>query len=172
MPRVFPQDSSGRRDETRSFQILFPKFNAEHWDFVGCDHHDHGVDYTFEYIKNNEYHGYRILSQIKGSSILKIKDEEYFSFAIPVKTANYAVSCRSPFVLFVVDLKTETAYYLALQDYFIANPDKYEKLSKNSSIITVHVPRDNVVCREDADLIAIAKSGYCFNEDLDMLVKI
>ena len=71
-----------------------------------------------------------------------------------------------------MDLKTETAYYLALQDYFIANPDKYEKLSKNSSIITVHVPRDNVVCREDADLIAIAKSGYCFNEDLDMLVKI
>ena len=172
MPRVFPQDSPGRRAETRSFQILFPKFNSDHWDFIGHDQHDHGVDYTFEYIENNEYHGYRILSQIKGSSLLKIKGKDYVSFSLPVKTANYAVSCRNPFVLFVVDLKTGVAYYLALQDYFIANPDSYERLLKNSTSINVHVPIDNVVNHENSDLIAIAKSGYSFDANSDILVKI
>ena len=171
MPRVFPQDSPGRRAETRSFQILFPKFNSDHWDFIGRDYHDHGVDYTFEYIENYEYRGYRLLSQVKGSSLLKTEGNDYVSFPLPVKTANYAISCRNPFVLFLVDLKAEIAYYLALQDYFIANPDSYVRLSKNSSTITVHVPVDNVVSHEDSDLIAIAKSGYSFDENSDTLIK-
>ena len=122
MPRVFPQDSSGRRDETRSFQILFPKFNAEHWDFVGCDHHDHGVDYTFEYIKNNEYHGYRILSQIKGSSILKIKDKEYFSFAFPVKTANLCSQLQKPFCFVCCGFKNGDCILFGTTGLFYCKP--------------------------------------------------
>lgn len=43
MPRVFPQDSPGRRAETRSFQILLPKFNSDHWAFIGRDYHSKGT---------------------------------------------------------------------------------------------------------------------------------
>lgn len=169
---VFPKDSPGRRAETRSFQILLPKFNADRWDFLGQDHHDHGVDYTFEHIDNGEYKGHRILAQIKGSSSLKYKNNEYVAFSIPVKTANYAVRCKTPFVLFLVNLQSQIAYYLPLQDYFIANRERYEKLSANRSTITVHVPVDNIVGEEDSDLISIAKSGYFFDEEQDNPIKI
>ena len=172
MPRVYPQDSPGRRAETRSFQILLPKFDASHLDFLGQDHHDHGVDYTFEYIENNEYHGHRILSQVKGSAHLRMGSKSYISYPLPVKTANYAVECHDSFVLFVVDLKSEIAYYLPLQDYFSANQDKYERLAKNIASINVHIPIENVVNYEDSDLIAVAKSGYYFNRENDTIIKL
>lgn len=169
---AFPKDSPGRRAETRSFQILFPKFNADRWDFLGRDHHDHGVDYTFEYIEDGEYKGHRILAQIKGRSSLKDGKNGYIAFPIPVITANYAVCCKTPFVLFLVDLQSQIAYYLPLQDYFIANKERYERLSANKSSITVYIPVDNIVGEEDSDLIAISKSGYFFDEKQDKPIKI
>ena len=102
----------------------------------------------------------------------KYKNNEYVAFSIPVKTANYAVRCKTPFVLFLVNLQSQIAYYLPLQDYFIANRERYEKLSANRSTITVHVPVDNIVGEEDSDLISIAKSGYFFDEEQDNPIKI
>ena len=171
MTRVFPKDSLERRAETRSFQILFPKFNADRWDFKGQDQHDHGVDYTFEYVDNGKYKGQRILAQIKGRSFIDFDKNGHIAFPLPVKTANYAVCCKMPFVLFLVDLKSKNAYYLPLQDYFIANPEQYKKLSSNKCSITVYIPEDNIMCDQDNDLISIAKSGYSFDEKEDRLIK-
>ena len=81
------------------------------------------MDYSFEYVQDGFFHGFRLLGQVKGSSHLKFGNADSFSYALPVKTANYAVECSQPFVLFVVDLISATAYYLPLQDYFIANRD-------------------------------------------------
>ena len=167
MAILLPQDDENMAKERKSFQILFSKFNAEHWDFNGRDNSDHGMDYEFEYIEDGEYRGFRMLTQVKSSeseNVMKYYDK-FLSFkCLPVKTASYAITCSNPFVLFVVDLRTNIVYYLALQDYFISNPDLIKKLSKNKKYITVHIPLSNVLSPEKSDehLIRIAKSSYCF----------
>lgn len=103
---------------------------------------------------------------------MKYGNADSFSYALPVKTANYAVECSQPFVLFVVDLISATAYYLPLQDYFIANRDKYEKLKVNTSTISVRIPTRNTVSYADDDLVAVAKSCYCFDSNRDMIIKV
>ena len=108
----------------------------------------------------------------KGSSHLKFGNADSFSYALPVKTANYAVECSQPFVLFVVDLISATAYYLPLQDYFIANRDKYEKLKVNTSTISVRIPTRNTVSYADDDLVVVAKSCYYFDSNRDMIIKV
>ena len=37
MAILLPQDDVNMAKERKSFQILFSKFNAEHWDFNGKD---------------------------------------------------------------------------------------------------------------------------------------
>jgi hypothetical protein len=60
MAILLPQDDENMAKERKSFQILFSKFNAEHWDFNGRDNSDHGMDYEFEYIEDGEYRGFRM----------------------------------------------------------------------------------------------------------------
>ena len=153
MARVYGQDTEENRKERRSYQVLFGLMNTDIWSFLGRDNHDHGVDYSFEFIENGEFKGYRILAQIKGSKATNIRNSQVV-FDLPVKTANYAVGSSQPFILFFVDLLTKCAYYLPLQDYFIANSDK---------MIRVFIPVDNTI--DDPELIAIAKSQYSFDEE-------
>lgn len=141
MPRRYPEYTPERIKESKSYQVLLPKFNARRWAFGCSEWQDHGVDYSFEYVQDGFFHGFRLLGQVKGSSHLKFGNADSFSYALPVKTANYAVECSQPFVLFVVDLISATAYYLPLQDYFIANRDKYEKLKVNTSTISVRIAK-------------------------------
>ena len=162
LARVYGQDTEENRKERRSYQVLFGLMNTDIWSFLGRDNHDHGVDYSFEFIENGEFKGYRILAQIKGSKVPKIRNSQVV-FDLPVKTANYAVGSSQPFILFFVDLLTKCAYYLPLQDYFIANSDKMKSLEKNTSTIRVFIPLDNTI--DDPELIAIAKSQYSFDEE-------
>ena len=162
MARVYPKDSPQNQAERKSYQILNNLLNTEVWDFRGKENHDHGVDYAYEYIEDGEFRGYRMLAQIKGSRNLHIKDNK-ITFDFPVKTANYAISCAQPFVFFLVDLSKKTAYYLPLQDYFIANVDKMTALEKNKKTIRVFVPTGNTI--DDAELKAVAKSQYTFDEE-------
>ena len=165
MPLTYAIDSEEAKKERKSFQILFSKLDAEHWVWNSKDTFDHGVDYGFEYIENNEYKGYRIISQIKSSSKLVIKNGS-IPFDFPVKTASYAIGSAQPYIFFLVDLNSETVYYLPLQDYFIANENKLLDTMTNTSTVRVFVPIDNIVSYEDADLIEVAKSQYSFNEVL------
>lgn len=83
------------------------------------------------------------------------------AFPAEVKTLNYGLFCKKAFVLFLVDLTTgEDAYYLPVQDYFIANPSFYDRLENNKSTVTVFFSEDNRVSYDDFDLCQIAKSGY------------
>ena len=104
MPRRYPEYTPERIKESKSYQVLLPKFNARRWAFGCSEWQDHGVDYSFEYVQDVFFHGFRLLGQVKGSSHLKFGNADSFSYALPVKTANYAVECSQPFVLFVVDL--------------------------------------------------------------------
>ena len=172
MPRRYPEYTPERIKESKSYQVLLPKFNAHRWAFGSSEWQDQGVDYSFEYVQDGFFHGFRLLGQVKGSSHLKFGNADSFSYALPVKTANYAVECSQPFVLFVVDLISATAYYLPLQDYFIASRDKYEKLKVNTSTISVRIPTRNTVSYADDDLVVVAKSCYCFDSNRDMIIKV
>lgn len=167
MALQYPKDNDNKVKERKSFQILLPKFDANFWEFNGRDLNDHGMDYEFEFIENGEYRGYRILSQIKSSEsdeVIKYYEDKLSFSKLPVKTATYAISCVSPFVLFVIDLRTNNAYYLPLQDYFIQNQDALNKLSVNKNTLTVYIPLSNIIDTNVSDeaLRQIAKSSYCF----------
>lgn len=159
--RLYPKDTLQNREERRSYQILNGLLDTCVWDFKGKENHDHGVDYMYEYIENGEYKGYRILAQIKGRRNIEIKDS-IIVFDFPVKTANYAVGCSEPFIFFLVDLSNTIAYYLSIQDFFIANEDKMQKLAVNKSTIRLVIPCKNIVDNEE--LRVITKSQYCFDD--------
>lgn len=163
MPRRYPQDTIEKLKERESFQIFFSLIDVKTWEYIGSDHNDHGVDYSFEYIEEKQYKGYRILAQLKSSNQdLKINNNK-ICFDFPVKTANYAVTCAQPFIFFFVDLKNRMVYYLPIQDYFIANPSKMEKLEKNTESIRLFIPLENTIDNEN--LKEVAKAQYSFDEE-------
>lgn len=162
MPKVYPQDTPQKRNERRSFQLFLSILNTDCWEHLGSDHNDHGVDYSFEYIEEEQYKGYRVLCQLKSRTNPVIKNNTIV-FDFPVKTANYAVGCPQPFVFFFVNLTTHEVFFLPLQDYFIANPDKMRALDRNKGTIRVFIPLDNRL--DDPELIAVAKSQYTFDEE-------
>lgn len=163
MPNVYPQDTYERRQERKSFQILFPLMAAEFWDYLGSDRNDHGVDHAFELIENELFKGYRILSQVKSRTAPEMRKDHYV-LDFPVKTANYAVGCSQPFFLFFVNLTTREAFYLPLQEYFLNNPKKLDALEKNKSTIRVFIPVENMV--DNKAMRQFAKAQYSYNEEL------
>ena len=162
MARVYPKDTEEKLKERESFQIFFSLLDVMKWEYLGSDHNDHGVDYSFEYIEDGEYKGFRLLSQLKSSKKIEVRGNEIV-FDFPVKTANYAIGCPQPFVFFLVDLTNSQVYYLPLQDYFIANKEKMEALDNNKTSIRVFIPLNNTI--DDKELKEIAKSQYTFDEE-------
>ena len=162
MSKVYPQDTSQKRSERKSFKIFVSHLDSNCWDLLGSDRNDHGVDYSYEYIEDGEYKGYRILCQLKGRTSPEIKENKIV-FDFPVKTANFAVGCSQPFILILVDLSTSEAYFLPIQDYFIENPKKLKTLEKNSDTIRVFIPLENTLV--NPKLIQVAKSQYTFDEE-------
>lgn len=74
---------------------------------------------------------------------------------------NVALSImRCSYVVLLVDLSDETIYYLPIQEFFIANPSYFSKLSSTQENITIRIPTDNKVTNEDENLQEIAKSRY------------
>ena len=89
-----------------------------------------------------------------------LQSEKVYSVSIDIKNINYGLGSSCAFVIFYVDVINDFVYYLPLQDYFISNPREFNKLEKNKSTMTVHIPCDNIVCEDDYDLQQIAKSVY------------
>lgn len=161
----YPQDTEEFQKERRSYQLLFYKLNVEVWAPNGSDNTDHGMDYGFEFIEDGQFKGYRIYSQIKSTEHIN-KTEKYVSFDLKVITATYAISSAQPFVLFVVDLIDNVAYYICLQDFFINNPNSFDSVHINKSTIRIKIPLEQVVSREATGLQEIAKTQYCFTEGI------
>lgn len=164
MPFSYPQDTEEFQKERESYQSLFYKLNARDWAPLGSDKTDHGMDYGFEYIEDMEYRGYRIYSQIKSTRGISIKDGMVL-FDLKVKTACYAVSCAQPFLLFVVDLERDVAYFQCLQDYFLENEQSFHALDVNKSTIRIKIPTSQYVTRDAAMLKHIAKRQYSLAND-------
>ena len=141
-------------------QRVHASFDAEKWDFHEMTGTDHGIDCTLELIEEGEWHNHKIEGQIKGTKTPYILQNGSFSFPLETKTIRYGLSSSNAFVLFYVDVNGNDVYYLPLQDYFIANPQLFDKLMTNQDKISVHIPQDNVVSKDDMELQEIAKSIY------------
>jgi len=159
--QLLPQDCEQRITGSTARGIVHYKFPKKNWEYHEITGTDHGVDCIVELIENEEYHNKKIEGQIKGTHNPKLlKNNEFFSFSMEIKTIRYGLGSSSAFVLFYVDISTETVYYLPIQDYFISHPELFDKLDTNQKTMNVHIPIDNIVSSNDSDLQEIAKSVY------------
>ena len=156
-----PKDCTARQIGSKARQLVHYRFNAERWEFHEITGTDHGTDCLLELIENNEFSNREIKGQIKGSRNFKyINNRTFISFNLDVKTINYGLNCSVPFLLFLVNVDSEIVYYLPLQEHFIANPSLFERLSKNNSTLAIHIPCDNIVNDNDAELQQLTHYSY------------
>ncbi len=155
-----PQDCSARKIGAKARQIVHASFDIDHWEYHEITGTDHGTDCILELIENDEYRNHKIEGQIKGTrNINKLKNGD-ISFSMDAKTLLYGLGSANAFVLFLVDVDTEEVFYLPIQDYFISDISRIDKLLKNKETMNVHLTTDNLVSNDDSELQEIAKSVY------------
>lgn len=160
MPKL-PKDCNERVIEAEARKMVHFQFPSEHWEYHEETGRDSGRDCLIELVENDQYVNKKIEGQIKGTRTPKIlSDGASFSFPMDIKTINYGLSSPVAFVLFYVLVDEGTVYYLPIQDYFIANPNLFDRLEANNVTLNVHIPLNNLVSDNDFDLQQIAKSVY------------
>ena len=161
MATVLPKDTESRSVGARAKAIVHYTFDADHWEYRDSTGVDVGIDCSLELTENDDWTGNILECQVKGRSTPKFnKTREYISIELKVSTINYALSRASSFVLLLVDMSDETVYYLPIQEFFIANPSYFDKTTDTQKEITLRIPTDNIVTKEDTNLQQIAKSRY------------
>lgn len=161
MTKTLPKDKTSGVISREARKLVHNSFSSERWDYHEETGSDNGRDCIIELIENEQFANKKIEGQIKGTSTPKrLKNEGCFSFPLDVKTINYGLGSSIAFVLLYVTVDDKQVYYLPLQDYFIANPELFDRLAENETTLNVHIPCDNVVCEDDFDLQQIAKSIY------------
>ncbi len=156
-----PKDSSARVISEEARKLVHMSFSSQNWEYHELTGRDNGTDCIVELVENEEYSNKKIEGQIKGTLSPKLlQSEKIYSVSIDIKNINYGLGSSCAFVIFYVDVINDFVYYLPLQDYFISNPELFDRLEKNKSIMAVHIPCDNIVCENDYDLQQIAKSVY------------
>ena len=141
-------------------------FNFECWEFRPGIGKDVGEDCVYEYIDDHIWHNRRIRAQVKGirnpATYLVAKDTE-FSYPLDKQFIEYALRSNEAFVLLLCDLLNEKVYYLALQDYFINNPEEYKRLRSDTAKMKLRVPVTNLVNNAHNDeLVILASNSYVF----------
>ncbi len=160
MAGKLPKDCSARAICTRSRGIFAYQLDAERWEWHEQTGTDHGTDIVLELVEDGEFCGKKIEGQLKGRTKIEYLRSGKIRFELEVKTINYALSSSNAFVLFLVDVTGEKTYFLPLQDYFIANPDKIDAAGNNDTTVTVHLNVDDNLVDNGDTLIEIAKSIY------------
>lgn len=113
--------------------------------------------------RNDSWLGHKIEAQIKGTRHIGryiLADGSTISFPLEVKTINYGLSRPCPFLLIVVDVEMGRAYFLELQEYFIAHPNLFAKTEKEDGTINLHIDCSNVISEDDSGLQEIARRSY------------
>lgn len=158
---VLPVDDEKRSVGARAKAIVHYRFDSDHWEYRESTGVDVGVDCIFELTDGEKWIGNRLYCQIKGRTAPKYNQKnEYISIELKASTVNYALSQAESYVLLLVDIVSETVYYLALQEYFIADVERFERLTGEQKNITLRIPTNNIVSSDDYDLQEIAKSRY------------
>ena len=161
MAARFPIDNDTRKTASRACAIVHYFIDSDHWLYREDTEIDVGRDCVLELSENNRWLNHKIECQIKGTKKpVKLKREDAFSFPLETKTIMYALNSANAFVLFYVDVTNEVVYYLPIQDYFIADKKRFDKLDGNQDTINVHIPIDNMLSEKDSELQDIARSTY------------
>lgn len=167
MPRM-PIDTPQRKIASKACAIVHYILNADHWVYREETNIDIGRDCVLELSVDNCWNNDKIEGQIKGTKSIKELTNGDFSFQIDTKTVNYAIRSGNSFVLFLVDVEKEFVYYVALQEYYIANGIPIDKL-ENQETISIHISKNNCLNNSDYDLQEIAKSRYSFKPPRDLI---
>ena len=156
-----PKDCQQRKIGSKAKAILHYKLNTNHWEYkeeTGCDF---GRDCIIELSENDEWRNHKIECQIKGKiKPTIIKNGEFISIPIELKTLNYAIGSPIAFVVFVVNVTNETVYYQSIQEYFIGNKQEQSKLDSDNNTLNIHIPVINVLSSNDCELQKYAKKVY------------
>ena len=161
MAQNYPIDDDNRASGSRAKCIVHYKFNTDHWEYRDYTGVDVGIDCCLELTENDEWTGNIIECQVKGRTKPKFNvSGDYISLELKRSTLNYALSRANSYVVLLVNLADETIYYLPIQEFFIANPSYFSKLSSTQENITIRIPTDNKVTNDDENLQEIAKSRY------------
>lgn len=161
MGPILPKDKTSGVISREARKLVHNSFSTERWDYHEETGSDNGRDCIIELIEDDQFSNKKIEGQIKGTANpTQLKNDGCFSFHFVVKIFNYGLGSSIAFVLLYVTVNDKQVYYLPLQDYFIANPELFDRLAGNTTTLNVHIPYDNVVCEEDYDLQQIAKSIY------------
>ena len=161
MNAILPKDKTSGVISREARKLVHNSFSAERWDYHEETGSDNGRDCIIELVENERFENKKIEGQIKGTTKPNmLREERCFSFPLDVKTINYGLNSSIAFVLLYVTVEDKRVYYLSLQEYFISNPELFNKLSENKSTLNVHIPCDNIVCEDDFELQQIAKSTY------------
>ncbi len=168
----YPKDCEERRIGTKAKIIAFNSFNVDHWDPKELTGNDVGIDCIVELSENDEWHNKKLECQIKGTKKPNIlKNGVELSYALEVKTINYALSSHVPFIFILVDVNKKISYYLPLQQYFIDNPKLIAKLT-NKSTVNVHIDIDKQINEYDFDLQKLAHKAYFKTDDSKVPIEI
>ncbi len=156
-----PKDCSQRIIGAEARKLVHYQFSSERWEYHEETGLDHGRDCIIELVENEIFTNKKIEGQIKGTRNPKLlNDQKTYSFPLDIKTINYGLSSATAFVLFYVLVEEEMVLYLPIQDYFIADKTRFDRLEHNASTLNVHIPCDNILNEDDFDLQEIAKSVY------------
>lgn len=160
MPRI-PIDTPQRKIGSKACAIVHYTLDSDHWLYREETNIDVGRDCVLELSVDNRWTNDKIEGQIKGTQKINELKSGDISFPIDTKTVNYALGSGDSFVLFLVDVDTENVYYVAIQEYYIANGIPSEKLESQDTI-NIHISKAHCLNEGDNDLQEIAKSRYSF----------
>lgn len=167
MPRM-PIDTPQRKVGSKACAIVHYMLDANHWLYREETNIDVGRDCVIELSVDNRWNNDKIEGQIKGTQKIKELSSGNISFSIDTKTINYAICSGNSFVLFLVDVENEKVYYVALQEYYIANGIPDDKLEKQETI-NIHISPNHCLNEGDDDLQEIAKSRYSFTPPKNLI---
>lgn len=157
---MFPKDSPQARTGARARAVLHYALDSYIWEYHEETGLDVGRDCVIELIEEGEYRNHKIECRVKGTENVerfRLKDG---SFSVPIKTAtlNYGLSSAVPFVVFLVDNKTEDVMFIEVTEYFSSHQNQRERLGRQEKLSIPFSP-DKTLINNGEELVRIAMRG-------------
>lgn len=122
---------------------------------------DYGIDKSLEIVEGENVTGKEILIQLKGTETPD-HHGEYLSFSLDTKNLKYYLERDTPVVLIVVDLNTDSCYWIFTQKYAfeVLNIEKPDWRDQGS--VTLRIPLNQKVNEQLDKIIEIAYGGTAY----------
>lgn len=161
---MFPKDSPQARTGARARAIVHYALDSYTWEYHEETGSDVGRDCFIELVEEGEYRNHKIECQIKGTENINRYRLKNGSFSLPVKTAtlSYGLNSALPFVIFLVDNKTEDVMFMEIAEHFSSNRNQREKLEQQETL-SIPFSLDKTLSNNGEDLVRIALRKQCLS---------